>query len=95
MFDIIKEIPFYVGPLFILLLVGGVKARKTGRVPLITLFLVPSIFLSWFSYSFFGLYGFNLLAMLLGCICLGVGGLVGFMHIQKLPLQFDRQIIKV
>lgn len=95
MLQIITKIPVFVWPLFAVLLRGGLKARKTNEVSIVILLLIPSIFFGWSLFSFFGKYATNLLAILFWLLCLGVGFFIGFLHMQKLKLQFDRQKKKV
>ncbi len=95
MLQIITKIPVFVWPLFAVLLLGGLKARKASAVPIAVLVLIPSIFFGWSLFSFFGKYGDNPLAILFWLLCLGLGFLIGFLHMQKLNFQFDRQKKKV
>ena len=91
MLSIISNIPLLVWPLFVILLVGGLKARQTNVVPLVPLLLIPSLFFSWSIFSFFDNYAVDLLTMGLWSLCLGAGFLLGFAHIQRLNLQFDKK----
>lgn len=91
MLQILTEIPVFVVPLFIILVLGGLKARKTGMVPLVMLLLIPSGFFLWSLFSFFGKYGTVPLSILLWILCFGGGLLIGFSHMQKLALRFDKQ----
>lgn len=95
MLQIITKIPIFVWPLFVVLLLGGLRARKTGTVPLAILLLIPSLFFVWSLFSFFGKYGNDLVSILLWILCLGVGFLLGFLHMQKLELRFDKKKRKV
>lgn len=95
MLQIITKIPVFVGPLFVILLVGGLRARKNSVVPLAVLLLIPSIFFSWSIFSFFGKYATDSIAILLWFLCLGIGFFIGFSHMQRLKLQFDKQKKKV
>lgn len=95
MLQIITKIPVFVWPLFAVLLMGGLKARKTSALPIVVLVLIPSIFFCWSLFSFFGKYVTNPLAILFWLLCLSVGFFIGFLHMQKLKLQFDRQKKKV
>jgi len=95
MLQIITKIPVFVWPLFAVLLLGGLKARKTSAVPIVVLLLIPSIFFGWSLFSFFGKYATNPSAILFWLLCLGVGFFIGFLHMQKLKLQFDGQKKKV
>ena len=95
MLQIITKIPLFVWPLFAILLLGGLRARKTSAVPIAVLLLIPSIFFGWSLFSFFGKYATNPLAILFWHLCLGVGFSIGFLHMQSLKLQFDRQKKKV
>ncbi|MBA2369830.1 MAG: hypothetical protein H0V82_12560 [Candidatus Protochlamydia sp.] len=95
MLQIITKIPVFVWPLFAILLLSGLRARKTNEVPLAVLLLIPSIFFGWSLFSFFGKYATNPLAIFFWFLCLGVGFFIGFSHMQKLKLQFDKQKKKV
>jgi len=95
MLQIITKIPVFVWPLFAILLLGGLKARNANAVPIAVLLLIPSIFFGWSLFSFFGKYGTNPLAILFWLLCLGLGFLIGFLHMQRLSLQFNRQKKKV
>jgi hypothetical protein len=95
MLQIFTKIPLFVWPLLVVLLVGGLRARKTSAVPLAVLLLIPSIFFIWSLFSFFGKYMTDPLAMLLWPICLGLGFFIGFLHMKRLKLQFDKQKKKV
>lgn len=85
---IITKIPIFVWPLFIVLLIGGLRARKTNLVPLKVLLLIPAAFFGWSLFGFFRNYANDFLAIFLWVLCLGTGGSLGFLHIQKLKLQF-------
>jgi hypothetical protein len=91
MLQIITNIPLFVYPLFAILLIAGLKARKTSLVPLNVLMLIPATFLSWSLFSFFGRYVEDPLAVALWFFCLGLGFFIGFSHIQRLKLRFDKQ----
>ena len=93
--QIITKIPVFVWPLFAILLLGGLRARKIGSVPIAVLLLIPSIFLGWSLFSFFGKYATNPLGILFWFLCLGVGFFIGFSHMQRLKLQFDKKKKKV
>lgn len=95
MLQIITKIPVFVWPLFAILLLSGLRARKTSTVPLALLLLIPSVFFMWSLFSFFGKYVTNPLAILFWFVCLGTGFFVGFSHIQKLKIQFDKEKKKV
>lgn len=91
MLKILTNIPLFVWPLFAILLIGGLKARKTGLVPLKVLLLIPIAFFGWSLFSFFGRYADDLLAIFLWILCLGLGFFIGFSHIQRLKPRCDRQ----
>ncbi len=91
MLQIITKIPVFIWPLFVMLLLGGLKARKTSMVPLFLLLLIPSIFFIWSFFSFFGKYGSDFVSIFLWILCLGIGLLIGFSYMQKLKLRFDKQ----
>ncbi len=95
MLQIITKIPVFVWPLFAILLLSGLRARKTSTVPIAVLLLIPSIFLGWSLFSFFGKYATDPLAILFWFLCLGMGFFIGFLHMQSLKLQFDKQKKKV
>lgn len=95
MLQIITKIPAFVWPLFFILLLGGLRARKNCVVPLVVLLLIPSIFLCWSIFSFFGKYSTNSIAILLWFLCLGIGFSIGFSHLQRIKLKFDKQKNKV
>src|SRR5229473_1483871 len=90
MLQIISKIPVYVWPLFALLLMGGLRARKTGMVPLNLMLAIPSVFFTWSLFSFFSKY-VDPISIFLWIFCLAVGLFIGYSHIQKLKLQFDKQ----
>lgn len=95
MLQIISKIPVFVWPLFAILLLVGLKSRKTRTVPIAVLLLIPSIFFCWSLFSFFGKYVTHPLAILFWLLCLGVGFFIGFLHMQGLKLQFDKQKKKI
>src|ERR1700678_1013489 len=90
MLQIINKIPIFVWPLFILLLFGGLRARKTGMVPLALLLAIPSVFFTWSLFAFFSRYT-DLVSICLWILCISLGFFVGFSHMQKLNLRFDKQ----
>lgn len=90
MIKIISNIPLFVWPLFAVLLLGGIKARKVSLVPLRTLLLVPLIFLGWSFSSFFGKYT-EFSAVFFWVLSLGAGFLIGFLCMQRLKLKFERE----
>ena len=91
MLQILNEIPFFVWPLLAFLIMGGIKASKGGSVPLVQLIAFPAVFFVWALSSFFDFYGTQLLAILLWIFCLAGGFFLGYSHIQKLKLSFDKQ----
>ncbi len=95
MLQIITKIPVFVWPLFSILLLSGLRARKAREVPIAVLFLVPSIFFGWSLFSFFGKYAMTPLAIIFWLLCLGLGFFIGFSHMQRLNLQFDKEKNKV
>ncbi len=94
MLNIISKIPIFVGPLFVILLLGGLRARKTGMVPLALLLAIPSVFFTWSLFSFFGRYT-DPLSILLWIVCLSLGFFLGFSHIHRMDLRFDKKKRKV
>jgi hypothetical protein len=95
MLQIITDIPVFVWPLFAILLLGGLKARKTNTVPLASMLLIPCGFFIWSFFSFFEKYTADPVAISLWIGCLGAGFLIGFSHMQKLTLKFDREKKKI
>jgi hypothetical protein len=89
--QIFTKIPIFEWPVFFILLFGGLKARKTNTVPLALLLLIPALLFVWSLYAFFGKYDSNLLLSILWFLCLSAGFFIGFLHVQKLKLQFDKQ----
>lgn len=95
MLQIIIKIPVFVWPLFAILLMGGLRARKASVVPLAVLLLIPSIFFGWSLFSFFAKYATDPSAILFWFLCLGMGFFIGFAHMQRLKLQFDKKKKKI
>jgi hypothetical protein len=91
MLQIITNIPFFVWPLFAILLIGGLKLRKTSLVPLKVLILIPAAFFVGSLFSFFSRYVSDPLAVVLWILCLGLGVFIGFSHMQRFKLRFDKQ----
>lgn len=91
MLKIIANLPWYIGPLFLLLLVGGLRARKTSLVPLAVLLLIPAGFLCWSLYTFFSRYATDPLAVTVWVLCLASGFICGFLHTKRLDLQIDQK----
>jgi hypothetical protein len=90
MLQILSKIPVFVWPLFALLLVGGLRARKTGMMPLALLLAIPSVFFTWTLFSFFSKYA-DPISIFLWIFCLSVGFFIGYLHMQKIKLRFDKQ----
>lgn len=95
MLEIISHIPFFVWPLFLLLLLAGLKASKPHSVPLKAILIPPTLFFVWSVYSFFGKYSENTLSIFLWAIILGCGFVIGYSYMQKASLQFDKQNGKI
>lgn len=91
MLKIIANIPIFVWPLFAILLLGGLKARKTSLVPLSALLAAPALFFCWALLSFFDRYAGEPLSIVFWLLCLGAGFLIGFSHLQRLKLRFDKE----
>ncbi len=91
MLQLLNGIPFFVWPIFAILLIGGLKARKTNHVPLLLLLLIPTFFLGWSVMTFFGRYLNSPLALLFWVICLGMGFFIGYFNIQKMDLSFNKK----
>lgn len=87
----LASIPFYVWPLFVLLLIVGIKARKTTKVSFKRLLLLPSMLFVWSVASFFVGYGDEYKIVALWALCLAVGIFLGFWHLQKLGLRIDKE----
>ena len=86
MLEILSKIPVFVWPLFALLLVRGLRARKTGMVPVALILVIPSIFFTWALFSFKSSD-----PIFLRIFCLSVGSFIGYLHTQRLKLRFDIQ----
>lgn len=95
MLQIITKTPIFVWPLLAILLLGGLRARKTNVVPLAVFLVIPSIFFGFSLFSFFGKYATNPLAILFWVLCLGSGFFIGYRHMQSLKLRFDKKKRKV
>lgn len=95
MLQIITKIPLFVWPLFVILLLGGLRASKTSTVPIVSLLLIPFIFFCLSLFSFFGKYASDPLAIIFWFLSLGLGFSIGFFNMQRLRLQFDRKKKKV
>ncbi len=88
MLQILSEIPIFVWPLFALLLVRGLRARKTDMVPLAVLLVLPAVFFTWSVFSFLSS---DPTSIFLRIFCLSIGFFMGYLHMQKLKLRFDKQ----
>lgn len=91
MLKIITNIPLFVWPLFALLLVGGLRARKAHHFSLNLILLIPAAFFCWSLISFFEEYATHLFAIVFWIFCLVAGSLIGFSQIQQLPLCIDKK----
>lgn len=87
----LNKIPFFVWPLFAILLIGGLKARKVNKVPLMLLLLIPTFFLGWSVMTFFDRYLNSPLALLFWAVCLAGGFFIGYFNIQKMDLSFNKK----
>jgi hypothetical protein len=81
--------------MFVFLLLGGLRARKPNMIHLVPLLLIPTLFLGWSIFSFFGKYGVDSILIFLWLVCFGMGFTIGFSHMKKLQLRFDKQNKKV
>lgn len=95
MLQIITQIPPFVWPLFAILLISGLRARKTSSLSIAVLLLIPSIFFGCSLFSFFEKYATDSLAILFWLICFVVGFSIGFIHMKRLKLRFDNKKKKV
>lgn len=95
MLQILSKIPIFALPLLIILLLGGLRARKTNTMPLALLLLIPSIFFVWGLFTYFSKYGHDPISIFLWFLCLATGFLIGFTHMQKMQLRFDKKNRKV
>lgn len=93
MVNIISNIPTFVWVLFVVLLIGGLKARKTSLVPLPVLLLFPAAFFSWSLYVILNNYA--LFLILPWVLCLTIGIFVGFRHMKGIELRFQKPGTKV
>jgi hypothetical protein len=91
MLEILAHVPLFVWPLFILLVIGGLRARKTNIMPVVILLVIPALFGAWSLFNFFGKYGHNVWVVCFWLFCLGVGFSAGFAHMQKMKLRFDKR----
>lgn len=89
MLKILTNTPFFVWPLFAVLLIGGFKARKASTVSLNTLLLIPGFFFVWSFFSFFKKSSSDPLTIFLWFFCLAIGIFIGFLQMKRLHLQFD------
>ncbi len=89
--QIISDVPLFVWILFVGLLLSGLRASKTGYVPLAILIIVPSFFFSWSLFGLFNKYGTAHHLILFWFLCLALGIFIGFSHMQTLNLHFDKQ----
>jgi hypothetical protein len=88
-----SEIPFYVWPVFVVLLVGGLKARKTTSMPLTALVLIPLAFFIW---SFFSLYQtYDTIALSIWILSLSAGVFIGYKHMQGYELRFFKKQVEL
>lgn len=95
MLELLDSIPFFVWPVFCVLLIGGLKARKPHIMPLPVVLILPTLFLSWNVYSLFVNYGTNIVALLLWAICFVVGMGLGYLNIQRMNFTIDRPSKKI
>jgi hypothetical protein len=91
MLEIIDNIPTFVWPLFFILLLGGLKAKKTAAVPLVVLLIIPAAFFIWSLFSFFCNHGSDLLPALFWILSLSLGFYIGYSHMQSVELCFNKQ----
>lgn len=75
--------------LYVFLLIMCSRSRKTNRIPLKMLPLIPGIFMIWSLFSFFDKFT-DWIAIFLWIASLSVGSLIGFFHIHKQSLRFDK-----
>lgn len=83
--------PLYVWPLLLTLIFAGVKARKTGTIPLKIFFVIPAFFLTWSTYTIFSRYGINFLVQFLWLVSLSLGAFLGIRIAHKLQITIDKQ----
>lgn len=91
MLEILSKIPFFVWPLFILAIFGGLKARNTHWTPLLVLWIFPTLFFVWSLSSYFDKYGADWLTVCFWGFCFLIGVLTGMALIFKQPLRFHKQ----
>lgn len=94
MLKIITNIPLFFWLLFVVLLIAGLKARKTSLVPLKIHMLIPAAVGSLFFGKYF-VSDYDSLMVVLWLLCLGLGFFIGFSHMKRLKIGFDRQKMMV
>lgn len=95
MLQIITRIPLFVWPLFAILLISGLRARKTSSLSIAILLLIPSIFFACSLFSFFEKYATDSLAIFFWLISFVLGFSIGFFHMKRVRLRIDSQKKKV
>lgn len=95
MIEIINNIPFYAWAFFLILLIGGLRARKPNSVHLGILFVIPAIFFFLTFYSCLIQHGNNFVQLGLALLSLILGYLVGLSQIQKLNVKFNKMTVEM
>ena len=89
MMQMISHSPFYVWPLFCLLLWGGWQSRKIYVISWKSLFIMPVIMFIWSIYATIARYG-NI-SICWWAISIAIGIWLGSLTVRKLQLRFDKQ----
>jgi hypothetical protein len=91
MLVILTKIPFYVWPLLAGLIFSGIKATKTGVIPLKIFWALPTFFFLLSGYSVISRYGITVITFLCWLIPLFIGILIGLQIGSRLKLRFDKK----
>jgi hypothetical protein len=89
MWTLITHTPLYVWPLLLLLIWGGLQARKTHKVTYRSLLIFPTIMLIWSLYA--ALSQASLFSLSLWAVSILLGVFFGYLTVRRIPLHFDKE----
>jgi len=89
MLILFAKAPLYIWPLLAYLIFSGLKASKTGKVPMKLFLIIPSIFLSWSTYTILTRYGLEPITLCCWLAAILIGACIGLAIAYRLQVKFD------
>ncbi|MBJ7450383.1 MAG: hypothetical protein JHC93_08510 [Parachlamydiales bacterium] len=89
--ELITHTPWWVWIIFAYLIYIGIKASRSGYVPLFKTSLIPVLFTAWSIFSVTEYFGFNRVRIIQWLVAVALGSVLGWIIGDRIPIKVDKK----